>query len=252
MTTRGADDDRAPLAASAATASWSSGVDVAGQGEGGDGAVHRPRIEAVETELGRHGARDGGFPGSGRPVDGDDQGPGCRRAGAGQAAEVVGEPGIAGLHRAEPGDEAALARGGGECGDGGRHGHAVVPLTVEARAAEVGAARCAGDAGDRQCVAVGVGAGPEGGDHVDHRLQPIHLLDPQLPHVVEDGRALARRPRPPPARGSRRERGSRPRPPSWPAAGGRRGPWPWPRCAAVPSGAVVTVIWAPMRWSTET
>ena len=78
----------------------------------------------------------------------------------GEAAEVVGEPGVAGLDRAEPGDEAALPRRGGEGGHGGGHGHAVVTLAVEAGAAEGAAARGAGDAGDRQCVAVGVGRAP--------------------------------------------------------------------------------------------
>ena len=136
--------------------------------------------------------------------------------------EVVGEPGVAGLDGAEPGDEAALAGGGGEGGHGGGHGHAVVAAAVEAGAAEVGVP-CAGDAGDRQRVAVAPRpVAPKAVDHVDHRLQPIDFLDPQLPHVVEDRGAL-RRPRPPrPGRGSRRARGSRPRPPWWPGAAVRR------------------------------
>ena len=104
---------------------------------------------------------------------------------AGQRSQVVREPRVAGLHRAEPGDQAALARARREGGHRGRHGHPVVTAAVEA-----GAAQWTTDARDRQRVTLDRGGGAEGLDHVRHRGQPVHLLHPQLTDIGEDRHTL--------------------------------------------------------------
>ena len=103
----------------------------------------------------------------------------------GQPLDVLGERRVAGLDRAEAGDEAALTRARGERRHRRRHRHPVVALAVEA-----GATKRASDTGDGQGVPVDRGAGTEGLDHVRHGQEPVDLFDPELSDVGEDGRAL--------------------------------------------------------------
>ena len=141
----------------------------------------------------------------GRAVDGDQRAAAARRPRSVRRPQVVGEAGVAGLDGAEAGDQAALARPRRPgrprrrpwpCG--GRPG---------CRSGRRGAGRRA--AGDGQGVALDVGPGAESLDHVGHRGQAVHLLDPELTDVGEDGGARRPRRRPRPGRVSRRARGSR-------------------------------------------
>ena len=79
------------------------------QRQRGDGPVHGARVEALDAQPLRHRPRDRGLAGAGRPVNGDQQCPGRRRAG-GEPLEVLGEGRVARLDGPEPGDQAVLPR----------------------------------------------------------------------------------------------------------------------------------------------
>jgi hypothetical protein len=164
------------------------GGDAALQGEGGHGAVHRARVEPVESQAGGYGGRDGRLPCSGGSIYGDQEGMRSERVRPGQMAEIIGESGVARCGGAEPGDDTSLTRRGGEGGHCSCHGHSVITLAVETGPAKLGST--APDARDGQGVPLRHGCGAEGCHHLDHRVQPIDLLDPKLPYLREHRGAL--------------------------------------------------------------